>query len=56
MEKPTTPKLKVMEGSRHELEYELARVLFTEFGKDRYEQFERAHNRLKRKGKLKPVK
>jgi len=54
--KPKPPKLKVIQGSRHELERELMSILLTEFGSDRDELFENALNKIKRKGNLKRVK
>jgi len=55
MEKPTTPKLKVIEGSRHELEHELAKTLFTEFGSKANKKVDRLLERLSPQGKLRNV-
>jgi hypothetical protein len=58
MKKPTQPKLEVIKGSRHELEHEAMRILFTEFGSDRHKLFDQVFVKLKRqgKGKLSRVK
>jgi hypothetical protein len=56
MRKPTPPKLEVIEGSRHDLEHELVKTLFTEFGSEANKKVDRLIQRLTSKGKLSVVK